>query len=181
MTIIVTPLAIPDVKLITPTVYRDERGYFQELYNAVLFREHGLPTEFVQDNLSHSKRGVLRGLHYQIDPYAQGKLVTVLSGCVFDVAVDIRPDSSTYGQWVGHTLCADRAERLWIPPGFAHGFLTLEDDTLFMYKCTHTYHHEADRVIAWNDATLQIDWPLPDNVIELSDKDRTAPSFEHRV
>lgn len=172
-----TPLAIAEVILLTPRVFGDERGFFFESYNQRAFCEAtGLTVEFVQDNHSRSVRGVLRGLHYQIAPRAQGKLVRVIQGAVFDVAVDIRPDSPTFGRWVGEVLSAENKRQLWIPPGFAHGFLTLTDSAEFLYKTTDYYSPEHERCIAWNDPDLAIAWPLAGTTPRLSDKDqRGAP------
>lgn len=168
-----TPLAIPDVVLFTPRVFGDERGFFFESYNQRAFREAtGLTVDFVQDNHSRSARGVLRGLHYQIEPRAQGKLVRVVQGAVFDVAVDIRPGSPTFGRWVGEELSADNKRQMWIPPGFAHGFLTLTESAEFLYKTTDFYSPEHERCIAWDDPDLAVDWPLGDIQPLLSDKDR---------
>ncbi|THF57646.1 dTDP-4-dehydrorhamnose 3,5-epimerase [Pseudothauera rhizosphaerae] len=167
-----TRLAIPDVILFTPKVFGDERGFFFESYNQRVFREAtGLAPEFVQDNHSRSVRGVLRGLHYQMEPHAQGKLVRVVHGAVFDVAVDIRPGSPTFGRWVGETLSADNKLQLWIPPGFAHGFLTLSDTAECLYKTTDFYSPEHERCIAWNDPDLAIDWPLDGMQPVISAKD----------
>ena len=155
-----TSLAIPEVILFTPKVFGDERGFFFESFNAKTFAEaSGLQRDFVQDNHSKSQRGVLRGLHYQLPPYAQGKLVRVVQGEVFDVAVDIRKSSPTCGQWVGALLSAENKQQLWIPEGFAHGFLTLSDTAEFLYKTTGYYAPQAERCIAWNDPELGIVWP----------------------
>jgi dTDP-4-dehydrorhamnose 3,5-epimerase len=154
-------LAIPDVILIEPRVFGDDRGFFFESYNARAFEvATGLSVDFVQDNHSRSMRGVLRGLHYQLPPHAQGKLVRVVQGEVFDVAVDIRRDSPTFGQWVGATLSADNKRMIWIPPGFAHGFLTVSDSAEFLYKTTDYYAPESERCIAWNDPDIGIQWPI---------------------
>ena len=147
-----------------------------ETYKASEFIAAGIVDNFVQDNHSLSQRAVLRGLHYQLNPYAQGKLVRVIAGAVFDVAVDIRRASPSFGQWVGVTLTADEKNMLWVPPGFAHGFLTLEDHTQFLYKTTGEYRPEQERSIIWNDKTLAIDWPFTD--VKLSAKDQTAPNIE---
>ena len=156
-----TRTRIPDVWLIEPRVFGDERGFFFESFNAQVFNAAtGNRLPFVQDNHSKSVKGVLRGLHYQLPPRAQGKLVRVVQGEVFDVAVDIRKDSPTYGQWVGEILSGDNKRQLWIPPGFAHGFLTLSDTAEFLYKTTDTWSPEHERAILWNDAMLNIDWPL---------------------
>ncbi|KIA82253.1 dTDP-4-dehydrorhamnose 3,5-epimerase [Chromobacterium piscinae] len=169
--------AIPDVKIIEPAVFGDARGFFFESFNQKKFEEAvGYSVEFVQDNHSRSAKGVLRGLHYQLDPHAQGKLVRVAAGAVFDVAVDIRLQSPTYGRWVGVELSADNKRQLWIPPGFAHGFLTLSDNTEFLYKTTDYWFKDLERAIAWNDPTLAIDWPLQQPPV-LSAKDQEAPLF----
>lgn len=173
-----TPLAIAEVILLTPRVFGDERGFFFESYNQRAFcKATGLTVEFVQDNHSRSVRGVLRGLHYQIAPRAQGKLVRVIQGAVFDVAVDIRPDSPTFGRWVGEVLSADNKRQLWIPPGFAHGFLTLTDSAEFLYKTTDYYSPEHERCIAWNDPDLAIAWPLAGTTPRLSDKDQRGAAL----
>jgi dTDP-4-dehydrorhamnose 3,5-epimerase len=164
--------------IIEPRVFGDERGFFFESYNEMAFNEAtGLSPRFVQDNHSKSVKGVLRGLHYQLPPKAQGKLVRVVQGEVFDVAVDIRKDSPTFGQWVGEVLSAENKKQLWIPPGFAHGFLTLSDTAEFLYKTTDTWSPEHERAIIWNDATLSIDWPLNGLVPQLAAKDAAAVAF----
>lgn len=170
---------LPDVFVIEPKVFGDERGFFFESFNEQVFREGtGTNLPFVQDNHSKSVKGVLRGLHYQLPPKAQGKLVRVVQGEVFDVAVDIRKGSATFGQWVGETLSADNKKQLWIPPGFAHGFLTLSDTAEFLYKTTDTWSPEHERAIVWNDPTLNIEWPL--NVITptLAVKDAAGKAFK---
>jgi dTDP-4-dehydrorhamnose 3,5-epimerase len=155
----VTPTAIADVLLIEPKVFGDERGFFFESFNERVFREAtGVTLPFVQDNHSKSAYGVLRGLHYQVQQ-AQGKLVRVTAGEVFDVAVDIRPDSPTYGVWVGEILSGTNKRQLWVPPGLAHGFVVLSDSAEFLYKTTDYYAPEHERCIAWNDPTLAIAWP----------------------
>lgn len=157
----VTPLAIPDVLLIEPKVFGDDRGFFYESFNQRAFAEvTGLDLCFVQDNHSKSARNVLRGLHYQLPPRAQGKLVRVVAGEVFDVAVDIRRGSPTFGRWVGEVLSAENKRQLWIPQGFAHGFLVLSDCAAFLYKTTDYWLPELERTIAWNDRSLAIEWPL---------------------
>ena len=169
---------IPGLLIIEPRVFGDERGFFFESYNEKVFNEAtGISPRFVQDNHSKSVKGVLRGLHYQLPPKAQGKLVRVVQGEVFDVAVDIRKDSPTYGQWVGEVLSADNKKQLWIPPGFAHGFLTLSDTAEFLYKTTDYWSQEHERAILWNDATLNIDWPLNGMVPTLAAKDAAAVAF----
>jgi dTDP-4-dehydrorhamnose 3,5-epimerase len=169
--------AIPDVKIIEPEVFGDERGFFLESFNARRFHElTGLDVNFVQDNHSRSALGVLRGLHYQIEQ-AQGKLVRVTRGKVFDVAVDIRKSSPCFGQWVGEILSADNYRQMWVPTGFAHGFLVLEDDTEFLYKTTDYYAPEHERTIQWDDAELAIEWPIDGLSICLSDKDKNGTAF----
>lgn len=168
----VTPLAIPDVLLLEPKIFGDARGFFFESYNARTFAAAtGLRPDFVQDNHSKSRRGVLRGLHYQLPPQAQGKLVRVVQGEVFDVAVDIRRTSPTFGRWVGAVLSSENQLQLWIPPGFAHGFLTLSETAEFLYKTTDFYTPAAERCILWNDPQIGIDWPLAGASPSLSDKD----------
>ena len=174
----VTETKIPGLLVIEPRVFGDERGFFFESFNEKAFAEvTGVAPSFVQDNHSKSAKGVLRGLHYQLPPKAQGKLVRVIQGEVFDVAVDIRKDSSTYGQWVGEILSADNKKQLWIPSGFAHGFLTLSDTAEFLYKTTDYWSPEHERAIRWNDATLKIDWPLNGLAPQLAAKDAAAVKF----
>lgn len=171
----VQALAIPEVLLLTPRVFGDERGFFFESFNAQRFAElTGLRAEFVQDNHSKSARGVLRGLHYQLPPHAQGKLVRVTQGEVFDVAVDIRRSSPTFGRWVGVHLSASNHQQLWIPPGFAHGFLTLTASAEFLYKTTDYYAPESERSIRWDDPGIAIDWPI-DGSPQLAARDAAAP------
>ncbi len=166
----VTPLDIPDVLLIEPKVFEDERGFFFESFNHAKFEQAiGRKVQFVQDNHSKSSKGVLRGLHYQIE-HAQGKLVRVTQGEVFDVAVDIRPQSSTYGKWVGEVLSAENKKQIWIPEGFAHGFLVLSDCAEFLYKTTDYYAPEYECCIIWNDPDLAIRWPV-ESLPSLSVKD----------
>ncbi|WP_227105624.1 dTDP-4-dehydrorhamnose 3,5-epimerase [Chromobacterium rhizoryzae] len=168
---------IPDVKIIEPAVFGDERGFFFESFNQQRFEAAvGRAAPFVQDNHSRSAKGVLRGLHYQLAPHAQGKLVRVIAGEVFDVAVDIRPGSASFGQWVGVHLSAANKRQLWVPPGFAHGFLTLSDSAEFLYKTTDYWFKELERSIAWNDPELAIAWPL-DGEPQLSAKDGAAPGL----
>jgi dTDP-4-dehydrorhamnose 3,5-epimerase len=171
------PLAIPDVIILEPAVFGDDRGFFLESYNRREFaRVTGVDPEFVQDNHSRSARNVLRGLHYQLPPKAQGKLVRAVAGEVFDVAVDIREGSPTFGRWVGEILSADNKRQLWIPPGFAHGFLVLSETAEFLYKTTDYYAPELERCILWNDPTLAIEWPSPGAPI-LSAKDSKGVPF----
>ena len=175
----VTPLAIPDVLLIDPMVFGDARGFFFfESFNQLRFIEAtGLDLQFVQDNHSKSAKGVLRGLHYQLPPKAQGKLVRVVAGEVFDVAVDIRKDSPTFGKWVGEILSADNKRQLWIPPGLAHGFLVLSESAEFLYKTTDYYAPGLERCIRWNDPALAIEWPIIGEPV-LSGKDALGERFE---
>lgn len=168
----VTRLAIPDVILFTPKVFGDDRGFFYESFNQQRFEElTGLKRTFVQDNHSKSQKGVLRGLHYQLPPKAQGKLVRVVQGEVFDVAVDIRKSSPTFGQWVGAILSAENKQQLWIPEGFAHGFVTLSETAEFLYKTTDYYAPDMERCIAWNDPSIGVQWPFDDAPV-LSGKDQ---------
>lgn len=167
-----TPL--PGVKLIEPKVFGDERGFFLESWNAQAFAANDLDLAFVQDNHSRSAKGVLRGLHYQLGT-PQGKLVRVTSGAVFDVAVDIRRSSPHFGRWVGYELSETNKRMLWVPPGFAHGFLVLSDSADFLYKCTTLYSAPDDRGIRWDDPAIAIDWPLAGMTPQLSGKDSVAP------
>ncbi len=170
----VTPLAIPDVILLEPKVFGDARGFFLESFNQASFRQAtGQAIQFVQDNHSRSAKGVLRGLHYQLAPKAQGKLVRVVSGAVFDVAVDVRKGSSTFGQWVGAELSENNHRQMWIPQGFAHGFVVISETADFLYKTTDYYAPELERCIAWNDPTIGIQWPTNIDPV-LSDKDRVG-------
>ncbi|MBE0642339.1 MAG: dTDP-4-dehydrorhamnose 3,5-epimerase [Bacteroidales bacterium] len=167
--------SLPDVLLIHPRVFGDDRGHFFEPFNAAVFAEHGLPTHFVQDNQSRSKAGVLRGLHLQLPPFAQGKLVRVVRGSALDVAVDLRTKSPSYGKWISAVLSDVNHTMLWIPEGFAHGFLSLEDDTVFSYKCTAFYNKASEASIRWDDNALGIEWGIEKPF--LSDKDASAPLF----
>jgi len=172
----VTPLEIPDVFLIEPEVFHDSRGFFFESFNQKKFEKAiGRKVNFVQDNHSKSSRGVLRGLHFQNEPKAQGKLVRVIFGEVFDVAVDIRKSSPTFGKWVGQILSRDNRKQMWIPEGFAHGFLTLSDFSEFLYKTTEFYSSAHENSILWNDKSLDINWPCKKP--KLSEKDKLAQSF----
>lgn len=169
-------LEIPEILLVTPEKRGDRRGFFSETFRADSFAVHGLEAAFVQDNHAHSaQKGVLRGLHFQLPPRAQGKLVRCTRGAIFDVGVDIRVGSPTYGRHVGVELSAENWRQLWIPPGFAHGYVTLEDDCEVIYKVTDYYAPECDRGIAWDDPALGIDWRLSSADIILSDKDRKQP------
>jgi dTDP-4-dehydrorhamnose 3,5-epimerase len=177
----ITKLTIPEVLLIEPVIFQDNRGFFFESFNLTKFQEAtSLDVIFVQDNHSKSTQGILRGLHYQLPPHAQGKLVRVIQGEVLDVAVDIRKDSATYGKHVAVKLSGDNKQQLYIPPGFAHGFLTLEDHTIFVYKCTNYYHPESEGGILWSSPSLGIDWGFEANGIgdpTLSAKDLVLPDF----
>jgi dTDP-4-dehydrorhamnose 3,5-epimerase len=166
-------LDVPDVILVQAQKLGDSRGFFAETYKLSEFAAHGIAQSFVQDNLSHSTRGVLRGLHYQKQPKAQGKLVTVLTGRIFDVAVDIRRASPTYGQWVGMELSGEDCRMLYIPVGFAHGFCVLSDEADVVYKVTEEYARELDRGVLWNDPEIAIRWPLSEPI--LSAKDARLP------
>ena len=173
----ITPCAIADVLLLEPRVFGDDRGFFYESFNQRAFQEAtGLDLQFVQDNHSRSARHVLRGLHYQV-VQPQGKLVRVVAGEVFDVAVDIRPDSPTCGRWVGEILSAGNKRQLWVPPGLAHGFLVLSETADFLYKTTDYYAPAHERCIAWNDPLLAIDWPLNGQAPVLSAKDMAGAPF----
>lgn len=170
---------LPEVLRVFVDVHSDDRGFFMETWNQRTFANTGIDTTFVQDNFSRSARHTLRGLHYQIQQ-AQGKLVRVVDGEAFDVAVDVRRSSPTFGQWVGETLSADNHGALWIPPGFAHGFLALSESVAFEYKCTNFYAPEHERTIRWDDPEIGIEWPLPDGVDpSLSSRDAAAPFFRH--
>jgi dTDP-4-dehydrorhamnose 3,5-epimerase len=172
-----TRLEIPEVILFEPKVFGDERGFFYESFNQQKFNElSGLNVQFVQDNHSKSQKGVLRGLHYQLPPKAQGKLVRVVQGEVFDVAVDIRKDSPTFGKWVSAILSAENKQQLWIPEGFAHGFLTLSETAEFLYKTTDYYAPEMERCIVWDDKNLSIKWPILGKLI-VSEKDKLGNVF----
>ncbi|WP_429075465.1 dTDP-4-dehydrorhamnose 3,5-epimerase [Aeromonas veronii] len=171
---------IPDVLLFEPNVFGDERGFFFESFNHKKFEQAvGYSVTFVQDNHSKSSKGVLRGLHYQLSPHAQGKLVRCVAGEVFDVVVDIRVGAPTFGKWVGVHLSAENKKQLWIPEGFAHGFVTLSETAEFLYKTTEYYHPESEASIIWNDSTLNIKWPISD--IKLSKKDQIAMTLSSYV
>ncbi len=168
---------IPDLKVFEPKVWTDERGYFYEAYNAHTFREAGITAQFVQDNQARSTYGVLRGLHYQIEPFAQAKLVRVIHGEVLDIAVDIREHSPTYGHWYGIRLSAENKRQLFVPRGFAHGYVVLSETAEFFYKCDHFYSKAHEGGIRWDDPTLNIDWEIELDQVILSEKDRTLPDF----
>ncbi|MEO4045276.1 dTDP-4-dehydrorhamnose 3,5-epimerase [Hoeflea sp. CAU 1731] len=172
----IRPLRLPDVREIKPARHGDDRGFFSEVYNRRSMSDKGLDIEFVQDNHSHSREvGVLRGLHFQMPPFAQDKLIRVTKGRIFDVAVDIRKGSATYGQWVGLDVSAEAWNQIFVPKGFAHGFVTLEPDTEVLYKVTSLYSPEHDRGIRFNDPDIGIDWPVDEADLTLSPKDRDAP------
>lgn len=172
----IIPTQIPDALIIEPKVFGDARGFFYESFNQQAFQAAtGLEVNFVQDNHSRSSKGVLRGLHYQLPPYAQGKLVRCVRGAVFDVAVDIRKSSPTFGQWVGVELSEENHRQFWIPPGFAHGFVTLTESADFLYKTTAYYAPSHERSIRWSDPGLRISWPDLGIESVLADKDRGAP------
>lgn len=172
-----TALDIAGLFVFEPRVFADDRGTFFESFNSERFREAtGADVAFVQDNHSISHKGVVRGLHYQLAPHAQGKLVRVVTGRVWDVAVDIRPGSRTFGKWAGVELSAENRRQFWIPAGFAHGFIALEDNSQFLYKTTALWHGASERAIRWDDPALGIDWPLAGDVI-VSAKDAVAPLF----
>ena len=172
---------IEGLLVVEPQVFGDERGFFVETFNKKRYQEVGIDLEFVQDNLSKSSKGVLRGLHWQTPPFAQGKLVQVISGVVLDVAVDIRFGSPTFGQYVAVELSGENKKQFWIPPGFAHGFVSLEEDTIFSYKCTNLYNKESERGVMWNDLDINVDWQLEKYGISnpiISEKDQNNKLFK---
>ena len=176
-----TETKIKDLFLIEPKLFRDERGYFYESHNKKAFEEAGIFADFVQDNQSFSEKGTLRGLHAQKDPSAQGKLVRVISGRVLDVAVDIRKNSPTYGQHVIAELSGENHNMFWVPPGFLHGFVTLEDNTIFTYKVTNLYDKSSEIGVLWDDKDLGIDWGIDSSEVILSEKDKELPGFKDFV
>ena len=172
-----TRSSIPDVIVVEPSVSGDDRGFFMETWERKKFRDGGIDYDFVQDNHSRSRQGILRGLHYQVR-HPQGKIVRAISGAVFDVAVDLRRSSPTFGQWVGELLSADNRKMLWVPPGFAHGFYVVSESADINYKCTDYYYPEFERSLAWDDPELDITWPLGDNTPpQLSTKDSNAANL----
>ncbi|MDF1869037.1 MAG: dTDP-4-dehydrorhamnose 3,5-epimerase [Phycisphaerales bacterium] len=172
-----TELAIPGVFVLEPKVFGDERGFFFESFNANVFEQlTGRSTDFVQDNHSRSSRGVLRGLHFQLAPRAQAKLVRVVHGEIFDVAVDVRPESKTFGQWVSQSLSAENKKQMWIPEGFAHGFLTMSETAEVLYKTNGLYAPEFERCVLWNDTSIGIDWPTTEGLV-ISEKDRAGQAL----
>ena len=183
----ITKTKIADLLIFEPKVFPDDRGWFAESFNQQVFEQvlkdqgQKIP-QFVQENHSVSKRGVVRGLHYQVAPHEQGKLVRVVQGRAWDIAVDIRKSSPTFGQWVGVELSGENHKQFWIPEGFAHGFIALEDSTQFLYKTTNYYHKESERSIAWDDPDLTIDWKITDATeLKLSEKDKIALSFKKAI
>lgn len=177
----ITSLSIPDVKVIVPKVFGDDRGFFMETWNKSAFEDAGIKADFVQDNHSRSVRNTLRGLHYQIKQ-PQGKLVRVTRGEVLDIAVDLRPASTTFGHWVGEYLSDENNHILWVPPGFAHGFLVISETADFQYKCTDFYAPEYERSINWNDAKLGVNWGTGNgDDLLMSEKDRNAQNFEQAI
>jgi dTDP-4-dehydrorhamnose 3,5-epimerase len=176
MPVKVTPTEIPDVLLITTPIHRDERGFFTELFSGRDWRPAEAGATFVQDNLSCSNRGTLRGMHYQIEPHGVGKFVRVLRGAAYDVAVDLRRGSPTFGKWAGRTLTGEEGTAMWVPRGFAHGFITLEDETYVYYKCTALWNRQAERTLAYNDPTVNIQWPITPTLI--APRDATAPTLD---
>ncbi|HOT88836.1 MAG TPA: dTDP-4-dehydrorhamnose 3,5-epimerase [Bacteroidales bacterium] len=170
---------IEGLLIIQPDVYFDERGYFLETYNKEKWKELGINFDFMQDNQSQSSEGVLRGLHFQNPPYAQGKLVSVIAGAVIDIAVDLRKKSKTYGSYFALELSEQNKTIFWIPPGFAHGFVSLQDNTIFSYKCTQVYNKQSEASIRWDDTDLAIDWKIQNPII--SEKDRNAPFFKEYI
>jgi len=177
----ITDTPLKGLKLIQPRVFKDDRGYFLEAYRSDQLSEGGIHENFVQDNEAGSSRGVLRGLHYQIAPHGQSKLVRVSQGSVFDVAVDLRKESPTYGKWYGVILSAENKLQLYIPAEFAHGYLVLEDNTVFNYKCGHIYSPQAEGGIKYNDMQINIDWPEIDIPYIISDKDKALPAFGQHI
>ena len=175
MKIIKTPIA--DLLIIEPQIFNDDRGYFFESYNQKKFNDVNINSLFVQDNESKSTRGTIRGLHYQLSPYSQSKLVRVIDGVVYDVAVDLRKNSPTFGQWFGVELSAENKRMFYVPQGFAHGFSVLSDSAIFSYKCDNLYHRESERGIKYNDLTLNIDWKIKPEEAIISPKDQVHPLF----
>jgi len=173
------PTALPEVVIIKPDVFGDDRGYFFESFHETKFAEYGITGPFVQDNESQSQKDVLRGLHFQLEPFAQGKLVRVIRGAVLDIAVDIRRNSPTFGKWVSMKLTSENKWICFIPKGFAHGFVTLEDNTVFTYKCSGFYNKASEGSVRWNDPELNIDWGITNPL--LSEKDKMAPLLKDAI
>jgi len=176
-----TPLSIPDIIYIKPDIFYDQRGYFFESYHQKKYQEAGITDTFIQDNQSKSTQGTLRGLHYQLPPMAQSKLVRVLEGTIFDIAVDVRKNSSTLGQWVGQELSADRMDSLYIPIGYAHGFYVLSETAVVYYKCNELYAKSYERAIRWDDPEINIQWPILASTPLISEKDRVAPLLSQQT
>ncbi len=176
MSVTFSESTIPGILVVETDVFRDDRGFFTETYSQPKWHEADRTEVFLQDNLSLSSKGTLRGMHYQIEPHSMGKLIRTIRGAVYDVAVDLRKNSPTFSKWVGYTLSAENGLALWIPPGFAHGFLALEDDTTVYYKCTNVYTPHAERALAYNDPTVGIEWPF--EPIHISEKDAAAPPLD---
>jgi len=173
--VVISESSLPGVFVIEPKLFGDKRGFFLETFRANVYEVHGIPTQFMQDNHSRSSRGVLRGLHYQMTQ-PQGKLVRVATGAVFDVAVDVRKGSPNFGQWFGAELNEDNMKMMYVPPGFAHGFVVLSETADFIYKCTDYYHPESEQGIAWDDPDIGIDWPISE--VMLSEKDKLNPRLK---
>ncbi len=176
MPVQVTETELPGVLLIEAPIFRDERGFFMETFSEATWPEAGLDETFVQDNMSLSSKGTLRGLHFQKAPHGMGKLIRAATGSVYDVAVDLRRGSPTFGQWTGHTLSQDNGLAMWVPPGFAHGFLSLEDESLVYYKCTALYAPESERSVNYADPAIGVEWPFPPTLV--SQKDIDAPNLD---
>ena len=174
---VISESSLPGVFVIEPKLFGDKRGFFLETFRANVYEVHGIPTQFMQDNHSRSSRGVLRGLHYQMTQ-PQGKLVRVATGAVFDVAVDVRKGSPNFGQWFGAELNEDNMKMMYVPPGFAHGFVVLSETADFIYKCTDYYHPESEQGIAWDDPDIGIDWPISE--VMLSEKDKLNPRLKDK-
>ena len=170
-----------DTRIIEPKIWKDDRGYFFESYNKKLFKDAGIDADFVQDNQSLSQPGTLRGLHAQAPPFAQGKLVQVIRGRVLDIVIDIRKKSPTFGEYVSVELSAENQRSFWVPPGFLHGFVTMEENTIFTYKVTALYNKELEIGLLWNDPTLQINWEIENNQVILSEKDTNLPLFKNFI
>ncbi len=175
MSVKLTETEIPSVLVVETGIARDERGFFTEIYSEKVWEEVGFKESFVQDNLSMSAKGTLRGMHYQLDPYGMGKLVRVVCGSVFDVAVDLRSGSPTFGKWVGRTLTAENGLAMWVPIGFAHGFIALEEDALVLYKCTGLHTPDAERSLSYEDPEVGIEWPIEPTIV--ARRDAEAPGL----
>lgn len=174
-----TPTTISGLYIVEPEIFKDHRGYFFESYNERSFKEQGLQLSFVQDNQARSPKGIIRGLHYQLEPHAQTKLIRVLSGAILDVAIDIRKNSPTYGQSFSIELSAENKKQLLVPKGFAHGYAVLSEEAEVFYKCDSFYHRESEGGIAWNDPELNINWRIPENEVIVSEKDSQHPGIRN--